>query len=108
MDGHMRNLGGYYAVETNDWTPHPRKAKKDRFTMERSKRYAALGLTAGIFCGFLLCLWSKPIFPCLTTNCCLKQQLREEIRLEIDSQVQQQANQKNSRLKQVSSTFTCN
>ena len=51
--------------------------------IERSKRYAIIGLAIGIVCGFLLCLWSKPLILCTIDKCCLKQQLREKIRHEI-------------------------
>ena len=87
-----------------DIEPARRKhhVKAHRVTMERSKRYAVLGLTAGIACGFLLCLWTKPILPCLTSNCCLKQQLREEIRHEMDTEIsQQQAQPRLAQHKQV-------
>lgn len=79
---------------------------KQRIVTERSKRYAVFGLTAGIFCGFLLCLWSKPMFPCMTANCCLKQQLREEIRLEMNSNTPYHTVEKNAKLKQVRTLYS--
>lgn len=66
---------------------HQAKAVKGRHLIERRKRCALFGLAIGILFGFLLCMWSKPLFPCTVGQCCLKQQLRAEIRHEIDVQL---------------------
>lgn len=61
----------------------PKQARKSRCFMERNKKYALSGLAAGIFCGFILCLWSKPLLSCTGNNCCLKRRLRAEIQQEL-------------------------
>lgn len=55
-------------------------SSKPRTRMMRTTRFGLLGLTAGIIFGFVLCLWSTPIICLTNSECCLRAQLKNELR----------------------------